>query len=65
MTQDANERPRPPMRNPETNDFPTGPAIGELLPLATLPDQFGNTVEFGGAGDGRKAYVAFIRATSW
>ncbi|MGE3074080.1 MAG: hypothetical protein AB7N24_12560 [Dehalococcoidia bacterium] len=65
MTHDATERPRPPMRNPETMDFPTGPAVGELLPASSLRDQFGNQVEFGGAGDGRKSYVAFIRATSW
>ncbi|MGD9935528.1 MAG: hypothetical protein AB7T37_17660 [Dehalococcoidia bacterium] len=65
MTEDAPQRARPAMRNPETMDFPTGPAEGELLPAATLPDQRGELVSFGGAGDGRRTYLAFIRATVW
>ena len=65
MTQETPERARPAMRNPETMDFPTGPAVGELLPITTLADQRGERVTFGGEGEGRRTYVAFIRATAW
>lgn len=62
MTQ---ERPRASMRVPETEDFPTGPDVGELLPDFTLPDQHGNQVAFHTARGNDRAYLVFIRATSW
>lgn len=65
VTQQASDRPNPAMRNPETDEFPTGPAVGELLPDFTLPDQHGEPVTVGATNGADRSYVAFIRATSW
>lgn len=65
MSQEPVERARPAMRNPETLDFPTGPAEGETLPPSSGRDQYGNTVSFGGPTPGQGEYVVFIRATAW
>jgi peroxiredoxin len=53
------------MRFPESDDFPTGPAIGEPLPDFALVDQFGNTVNFAAARAGRRSLIVFQRSTLW
>ena len=53
------------MRFPDSDDFPTGPAIGETLPDFTLVDQFGNSVNLTEARAGRRSLVAFQRSTLW
>ncbi len=45
--------------------FATGPEIGEALPGFTLPDQHGNPVDIHEARDGGRAFVVFVRGTSW
>jgi len=52
-------------RMPATDDFPTGPAVGETLPDFTLPDQRGEQVNFTKAREGKRALVVFQRSTRW
>lgn len=59
------ERPRPTQRNPETDDFPSGPAVGEQLPAFSLPDQHGRLVEFDRERNGKRALLAFVRSARW
>ncbi len=56
---------RPTGRMPESDDFPSGPAVGEQLPDFTLPDQSGEPVNFTEARDGNGALVVFHRSTRW
>lgn len=65
MSQETRERPRPAMRNPENDEFPTGPAVGDLLPEFTLLDQRGESVTVSVAGTKNTVYLVFIRATVW
>ena len=51
--------------DPSGEDFPTGPAIGEVIPDFTLPDQFGNQVRFSEARGNNRALVLFHRSASW
>ncbi len=46
-------------------DFPTGPAVGELLPDFTLPDQNGSLVTYSETRGTNKAFVLFYRSASW
>ncbi len=55
---------RPARREPGPN-FPTGPAVGERLPSFTLPDQYGQQIDFDAACQGRKAIVVFHRSAYW
>ena len=55
----------PTRRMPATNNFPTGPAIGELLPDFTLPNQHGALVNFTKGRAGRPALVVFQRSSRW
>ena len=50
---------------PESDDFPTGPAVGEPLPDFTLPDQHGQPVNVAQARDGKRALVIFHRSARW
>lgn len=59
------ERPRPTQRSPQSDDFPSGPAVGERLPGFVLPDQHGRMVDYEAARDGRRALVAFVRSARW
>ena len=52
----------PSRRMPESDDFPTGPAVGEPLPDFTLPDQHGRRVNFTEARGGKRALVIFHRS---
>jgi len=64
MTSDREERP-PGLRYPDSDDFPTGPAIGERLPDITLPDQTGEAINLEAAREGRRALVVFHRSVRW
>jgi hypothetical protein len=55
----------PTRRTPATDDFPTGPNVGEKLPDFTLPNQRGKLVNFTKARDRRRAVVVFQRSTRW
>ncbi len=55
----------PTRRSPETEGFPTGPAVGQLLPDFTLPDQNGSMVNFTAARQGKRAMVVFHRSARW
>ena len=59
------EEVRPNFRTPENYDFPTGPAIGDMLPDFTLPDQNGRPVTFSEARGGNRALVMFHRSARW
>jgi len=50
---------------PASDDFPTGPAIGERLPEFVLPNQDGTPVDFDKDRAGRKAVVVFFRSVVW
>jgi hypothetical protein len=52
-------------RMPESDSFPSGPAVGEVLPNFTLPNQRGEAIDFSTARDGHKALVVFHRSTRW
>ena len=51
--------------DPVSDDFPTGPEIGQTVPDFTLPDQSGRPVAFSAARDGRQALILFYRSASW
>ena len=51
--------------DPATEDFPQGPPVGRPVPDFTLPDQFGNLVNYTEhRGDGQ-AIIIFYRSASW
>lgn len=50
---------------PATEDFRTGPALGERLPDFTLPNQRAERIDFHKNRAGRKAVVVFIRSAVW
>jgi hypothetical protein len=52
-------------RYPDTEDFPTGPDIGERLPAIELVDQSGATVNLEQARGDRRALVLFHRSVRW
>jgi len=55
----------PTRRTPATEDYPTGPAVGELLPDFMLPDQGGVLRNFNATRAGNRALVVFYRSTRW
>ena len=59
------ERPAPSLRTPDSDDFPSGPAVGERLPAFALRDQHGRTVSLEAARDGGRALVVFMRSAEW
>ena len=63
MTQ-TDERP-PAMRFPESDEFPTGPDLGERLPQISLPDQDGQMVNVEEARGAGRALVVFHRSVRW
>lgn len=64
MTQQ--QEPTPPGRRmPESDDFPSGPAIGEPMPDFTLVNQHGDSTNFATARAGKKALVVFHRSVRW
>jgi peroxiredoxin len=50
---------------PETEDFPTGPAVGEVFPDFTLRNQRNEAVNLTAARAGHKALVVFQRSARW
>jgi peroxiredoxin len=50
---------------PETDDFPTGAAVGESVPDFTLPDQRGNAVTLSEVLRESRALVVFHRSARW
>jgi hypothetical protein len=50
---------------PASDDFPTGPAVGERLPDFTLSNQHGEPIDFHRDREGRKAVVVFFRSAVW
>ena len=64
-TQEQPQETRPTQRMLESDDFPTGPAVGELLPDFTLPGQRGESVNFTTTRAGRRALVVFHRSVRW
>lgn len=56
---------RPSLRSPATDDFPTGPAIGESFPDFTLMNQRGERVTLSSARGGSRAVIVFERSAHW
>ncbi len=50
--------------DPESEDFPKGPKVGEQVPHFTLPDPSGNPVHYEPDGTS-KALILFHRSASW
>jgi hypothetical protein len=46
-------------------DFPTGPAVGEILPDFELPDSMGRLVSLHSDRAGSRAAVVFFRSAVW
>lgn len=64
MTQQEEATP-PGRRMPESDDFPSGPAVGEPMPDFTLTDQHGESISFATARAGKRALVVFHRSVRW
>ena len=54
----------PAQRVPATEDFPTGPAVGERFPDFTLRDQHNAGVNLETVRAGRRALIVFERSAS-
>lgn len=52
-------------RMPATDDFPSGPEVGEVFPDFTLRDWRGRDVNLGRARAGRRALIVFQRSSRW
>jgi len=50
---------------PATEDFPSGPAVGDAFPDFTLRGQRGLEVNLGRARAGRRALIVFQRSSRW
>jgi len=50
---------------PATDDFPTGPEIGEIFPDFTLHNQHGELVNFRQSSQGSKVILDFFRSVVW
>jgi hypothetical protein len=55
----------PGRRYPASDEFPTGPEIGERLPTFSLPNQEGRVVDYHADLDGSKSIVVFYRSAVW
>ena len=51
--------------DPPSENFATGPAIGEPVPDFALPDQAGNLVRFSESRRKERALILFYRSASW
>lgn len=67
MTTDppATPPPTPPSQRMPEGEFPTGPAIGERFPDATLLNQRGEPVSLEAARAGRRGLIVFQRSARW
>jgi len=55
----------PGRRYPATDEYPTGPAVGERLPEFSLPNQAGRIIDFHQDRGNSKAIVVFHRSVVW
>ena len=55
----------PGRRYPASQEFPTGPAIGERLPEFALPNQRGRVVDYHADRGDSKSIVVFYRSAVW
>ncbi len=55
----------PARRYPASEEFPTGPAIGERLPEFTLSNQYDELIDFHADRGESKAIVVFYRSAVW
>lgn len=55
----------PARRYPASEEFPTGPDIGERLPEFSLPNQHGELIDFHADRGDSKAIVVFYRSAVW
>lgn len=65
MAGESSGRPPPSRRVPESDDFPTGPGIGEVVPDFSLPDQRGRTVRLSDVLRQSRALLVFHRSARW
>jgi hypothetical protein len=52
-------------RFPDSEDFPSGPEVGERLPEIVLPSQSGAMVNLEQARGNKRALVLFHRSVRW
>lgn len=64
MTSDTGPT-KPTQRNPSSEDFPSGPDIGEQLPPIVLQDQSGSWVDIESHRGNRRALIVFHRSLQW
>ncbi|MFP6581840.1 MAG: hypothetical protein VCD00_04720 [Candidatus Hydrogenedentota bacterium] len=50
---------------PATDEFPSGPDVGERLPDFTLPNQNGEAIDFHESRGNSKSIVVFYRSAVW
>ncbi len=55
----------PARRYPATDDFPTGPAVGETLLDINLPNQHGELIDLHKREGSANAVVVFFRSAMW
>ena len=55
----------PARRYPASDEFPTGPAIGERLPEFALPNQSGRIVDYHADRGDSRSIVVFYRSAVW
>ncbi len=55
----------PGRRYPASQEFPTGPDIGERLPEFSLPNQNGEMVDYHADRGNSKSIVVFYRSAVW
>ena len=55
----------PARRFPASDDFPTGPEVGETVPSFSLTDHNGLTVQFPKSDEGKKTILLFQRSAVW
>lgn len=55
----------PARRYPASDEFPTGPDIGERLPEFSLPNQEGRIIDYHADRGDSKSVVVFYRSAVW
>lgn len=55
----------PARRYPASEEFPTGPEVGERLPEFSLPNQSGEMIDFHQSRGDAKSIVVFYRSVVW
>ena len=65
MTDERGARDGSGLPAPESDGLPTGPAVGDLVPDFSLPDQSGLPVTLSQVLEGSRALVVFYRSARW